>query len=60
MSKTRFELSREYGVHNLLNTLVGDWRGVTYSWLEPTQSPEKFATDGTISPLAGGRLLFYE
>lgn len=60
MSKTRFNLSLESGMHKQLNALVGDWGGTTYTWLEPGELTDKSAITGTIRPLANGRFLLYE
>jgi hypothetical protein len=60
MSKTRFNLSLESGTHKQLNTLVGNWAGTTYTWLEPEQRPEISTTTGTIRTLAESRFILYE
>lgn len=60
MSKTRFELSRESGIHKRLSALIGTWNGTTHTWIEPDRLFDKSAIQGTIRTISNERFLLYE
>lgn len=60
MSKTRFKLSLESGMHKRLHALVGNWEGKTITWIEPEQLFDESLTKGTIRAVTNGHFLLYE
>lgn len=60
MSKTRFKLSLESGMHKRLHALVGNWEGTTRTWIEPEQLFDESLTKGTIRAITSGHFLLYE
>jgi len=48
------------GFHHRLHQLVGEWEGVTRTWLEPDVLTDESPTRGTFRPILGGRFLTYE
>ena len=60
MSKSKFEISLESGVHHKLTFLVGTWEGTTKTWFEPGIVADQSPMKGTFRPILGGRFVMYE
>lgn len=61
MGKSKFEISLESGVHAKLQTLIGNWEGITKTWFEPGSPPsDESPMTGSVRPLMGGRFIMYE
>ncbi|TKT94337.1 DUF1579 domain-containing protein [Dyadobacter frigoris] len=60
MSKSNFEISLESGVHQTLQTLIGNWEGMTKTWFEPNILADESAMKGTIRSILGGRFVMHE
>ena len=60
MSKSKFEISLEGGVHKQLQSLTGTWEGATKTWFEPHVIADESPMKGTIRSILGGRFLMHE
>jgi len=60
MSKSKFEISKESGVHKKLEALIGNWEGTTKTWFEPGVVADEAPMKGTIKPVLGGRFVMHE
>lgn len=60
MSKSKFEISLESGVHEKLAKLVGNWEGTTKTWFEPDVLADESPMTGTFRPMLGGRFILHE
>lgn len=60
MSKSKFEISLESGVHHRLQALTGSWQGTTKTWFEPGVLADESDMKGTIKPILGGAFLLHE
>ena len=60
MSKTKFEISLESGIHQHIHAMVGKWEGVTKTWFEPNVVADESAMTGSIQPILDGRFLLYQ
>jgi hypothetical protein len=48
------------GFHHKLQQFVGEWEGMTRTWLEPDVLTDESPTRGTFRPILGGRFLMHE
>lgn len=60
MTKSKFEISLETGVHKQLQSLTGNWEGTTRTWFEPNVIADESPMKGTIRSILGGRILTHE
>ena len=60
MSKTKFEISLESGIHQHIQAMIGDWEGSTKTWFEPGTIADESPMTGSIRPILGGRFLLYQ
>jgi hypothetical protein len=60
MSKTKFEISLESGIHKKLEALVGNWEGITKTWFEPDVVADESPMKGAIRPMLGGLFIMHE
>ncbi|WP_031530169.1 DUF1579 domain-containing protein [Dyadobacter crusticola] len=60
MSKSKFEISLESGIHQHIHAMVGKWEGVTKTWFEPGVLADESPMSGSIQPIHGGRFLLYQ
>ncbi|KQS27784.1 DUF1579 domain-containing protein [Dyadobacter sp. Leaf189] len=60
MSKSKFEISLESGIHQHIHAMVGKWEGVTKTWFEPGVLADESPMSGSIQPILGGRFLLYQ
>lgn len=60
MSKTKFEISLESGIHQHLQAMAGAWEGSTKTWFEPDVIADESPMTGSIQPILGGRFLLYQ
>lgn len=60
MSKSKFEISLESGIHKELSALIGNWEGTTKTWFEPGIIADESVMKGTIRPILGGRFVMHE
>ncbi|TLV00694.1 DUF1579 domain-containing protein [Dyadobacter luticola] len=60
MSKSKFEISLESGVHRQLQSFTGTWEGTTKTWFEPDVVADESPMTGTIKSILGGRFIQYE
>ncbi|MCF0061454.1 DUF1579 domain-containing protein [Dyadobacter chenwenxiniae] len=60
MSKSKFEISLESGVHQQLQSLIGNWKGTTKTWFEPGVLADESPMEGTIRSILGGRFVLHE
>jgi len=60
MSKSKFEISLESGIHQKLHALTGHWEGMTKTWFEPGVVADESLMKGVIRPILGGRFLIHE
>jgi hypothetical protein len=60
MTKSKFEISLESGIHSRLHQLVGGWEGTTKVWFEPGVVADESPVKGTFRPVLGGRFLMHE
>jgi len=60
MSKSKFEISLESGIHQHIHAMVGVWEGMTKTWFEPTVVADESPMNGSIQPILGGRFLLYQ
>ncbi|MBZ0202429.1 MAG: DUF1579 domain-containing protein [Ignavibacteria bacterium] len=57
---SKFEESLSTGKHKLLQSLVGNWEGVTKTWFEPGKLADESPMKGTIRSVLGGRFIMHE
>ena len=60
MSKSKFEISQESGVHKQLAALIGNWEGTTKTWFEPGVIADESEMIGTFRPILEGRFVLHE
>ncbi|NIJ51461.1 DUF1579 domain-containing protein [Dyadobacter arcticus] len=60
MSKTKFEISLESGIHQHIQAFVGSWEGNTKTWFEPNVVADDSPMTGTIRSVLGGRFILHE
>ncbi|TDE15240.1 DUF1579 domain-containing protein [Dyadobacter psychrotolerans] len=60
MSKSKFEISLESGIHQHIHAMVGNWEGLTKTWFEPNVIADESTTTGSIQSILGGRFLVYQ
>jgi len=60
MSKSKFEISLESGIHQHIHAMTGSWEGMTKTWFEPEVIADESAMKGSITPILGGRFLLYQ
>lgn len=60
MPKSNFEISLESGAHQILQTLIGNWEGMTKTWFEPNVIADESPIKGTIRSILGGRFIMHE
>lgn len=60
MAKSKFEESLESGVHAKLQTLVGNWEGMTKTWFEHNVLTDEAPMTGNFKSILGGRFLLHE
>lgn len=60
MSKSKFDISLESGIHAKLSTLIGSWKGTTKTWFEPGVVADESEMLGTFRPVLGGRFVMHE
>lgn len=60
MSKSKFEISLESGIHKELSALIGNWEGITKTWFEPDVIADESLMKGAIRPILGGRFVMHE
>jgi hypothetical protein len=52
--------SLETGEHQKLNSIVGEWQGITKTWFGPDELADESQIKGTIKPLFDGRFVIHE
>jgi hypothetical protein len=60
MSKSKFEISLESGIHQHIHAMVGSWEGSTKTWFEPNVVADESPMFGSIRSILGGRFLLYQ
>lgn len=60
MDNPNFDKSMADGPHHFLQQLVGQWAGLTRTWLEPDVLADESAQQGTIRSLLDGRFVLHE
>lgn len=60
MSKSKFEISLESGVHQQLQALTGNWEGITKTWFEPGIVADESPMKGSIRTILDGRFIVHE
>lgn len=60
MSGEKFEISKREGKHKQLESLIGEWEGVTKVWFEPGVIGDESPTSGTIRSILDGRFVLHE
>ncbi|EMO41290.1 PF07617 family protein [Leptospira noguchii serovar Autumnalis str. ZUN142] len=60
MSKEKFEQSKREGIHKEMESLVGNWKGVTQMIFEEGKIADESPISGTIKLVLGGRFLLHE
>ena len=60
MSTEKFQTSLKAGLHQQLNALTGQWKGVTTTWFEPDKLADESPMEGKISSILDGRFILYE
>ncbi|MCF2445694.1 DUF1579 domain-containing protein [Dyadobacter sp. CY345] len=60
MSKSKFEISLESGVHQQLMAFIGNWEGTTKTWFEPGIVADESPMKGSIRPILDGRFIVHE
>ncbi|KAA6439365.1 DUF1579 domain-containing protein [Dyadobacter flavalbus] len=60
MSKSKFEISLESGIHQHLQAMTGDWEGNTKTWFEPGVIADESPMTASIRPILGGRFLLFQ
>ncbi len=48
------------GEHQKLNSIVGEWQGVTKTWFGPDELADEAEINGTMRPLFDGRFVLHE
>lgn len=56
----KFEQSLENGIHKELDSLTGEWEGITKTWFEPGKVEDESIIHGTMRSILGGRFILYE
>ena len=51
---------RPGGTHHDLNTLAGEWAGLTQTWFEPDKLADTQSITASLRPILDGRFLLYE
>lgn len=57
---SKFETSKEMGVHQQLNKITGKWKGTTRTWFEADVLADESETTATIRPVLEGRFVVHE
>lgn len=60
MTKSKFEVSLESGVHHQLAALIGDWEGITKTWFGPDEVADESSMTGIFRPILGDRFIMHE
>jgi hypothetical protein len=60
MSKSKFEISLESGIHQHIQAMTGEWVGNTKTWFEPGVIADESPMTASIVPMLGGRFLLYQ
>ena len=60
MSKSKFEVSLESGIHQHIQAMIGEWKGTTKTWFEPNVVADESPMTGSITAILGGRFLLYQ
>ncbi|SEJ65154.1 Protein of unknown function [Dyadobacter koreensis] len=60
MSKSKFEISLESGIHQQLHAFIGNWEGITRTWFEPGILADESLMKGSIRTILGGRFVIHE
>ena len=53
MGTSKLEASLESGMHKKLQSLTGNWEGITKTWFEPGVLADESPVKGAIRPLLG-------
>ena len=57
MAQQKFEQSLADGAHQKLQTLVGNWSGITKTWFEPNVLADESSSEAVISALLDSRFI---
>ncbi len=57
---SKFEESLSTGKHRFLQSLVGNWEGITKTWFEPGKLADESPMKGTMRSVLGGRFIMHE
>ncbi|XDD49025.1 DUF1579 domain-containing protein [Leptospira sp. WS92.C1] len=60
MSKEKFQQSKSNGIHKELESLVGNWKGVSQMMFEEGKVTDQSPITGSIKLVLGGRFLLHE
>lgn len=60
ISMSKFEVSKESGIHYQLGLLEGVWQGNTRTWFEPGKLADESPVQGNIRPVLDGRFMMHE
>jgi hypothetical protein len=60
MSKSKFDISLESGIHQHIQAMAGEWKGTTKTWFEPGVIADESPMTASIRPILGGRFLLYQ
>ena len=59
MGTSKLEASLESGMHKKLQSLTGNWEGITKTWFEPGVLADESPVKGAIRPLLGSRFVMH-
>ena len=56
----KFETSKNTGAHHQLSRLVGQWKGTTKTWYDPSKLEDESPINGTMRPILDGKFILHE
>ena len=56
----KFETSKNTGAHHQLSRLVGQWKGTTKTWYDPSKLEDESPINGTMQPILDGKFILHE
>ncbi|MEH6679895.1 MAG: DUF1579 family protein [Sediminicola sp.] len=56
----KLEISKATGAHFQLGRLVGEWKGTTKTWFDPSKLEDESPIRGTMKPILDGKFILHE
>jgi hypothetical protein len=60
MTSKKFEQSKTDGAHFQLSKMVGEWKGTTKTWFDPSKLEDESPIQGTMRLIMDGRFILHE